>query len=115
MARRWFNFAAAAFGLCLIAQCVVFAVATLGFEPPAAKGLDAPAEQFSAARARAELTLLLGDERPHPVGSIANKAVKARLVERLTALGLQPQVQATTGCSTRWPGCARVENVLARI
>ncbi len=115
MARRWSNFAAAAFGTCLIAQCVVFAIATRSFDPPPALGLDASPEQFSAARARAELAALLGDERPHPVGSAANKQVEARLVERLTALGLQPQVQATTGCSARWPACARVENVLARI
>ena len=31
---------------------------------------------------------------PHPVGSVANKQIEARLVERLTALGLQPQIQS---------------------
>ncbi len=115
MARRWSNFPAAAFGACLIALSVVFALTTLGFHPPTPRGLDAPAEDFSAARAHAELAALIGDDTPHPVGSAANKNVEARLVERLTALGLRPQIQATIGCSTRWLACARVENVLARI
>ncbi len=41
--------------------------------------------------------------------------VKARLVERLTQLGLTPEVQDTVACSFKWPVCGRVQNVLARI
>ena len=42
---------------------------------------------------------LLGDETPHPVGSAANRAVKERLITRLTALGLRPEEQRTIGCA----------------
>ncbi|HEY0782113.1 MAG TPA: hypothetical protein VGE98_06660, partial [Thermoanaerobaculia bacterium] len=38
-------------------------------EPPAARGADALATEFSAARARDVQRVLLGDGHPHPIGS----------------------------------------------
>ena len=43
---------------------------------PSPRGLDAPATEFSAARASATLGRLLGPEIPHPVSSAANAAVQ---------------------------------------
>jgi hypothetical protein len=83
--------------------------------PPAPHGVDAPPEVFSAGRARNELSTLLGDETPHPVGSAANRALKARLMARLRALGLQPEEQRTIGCSATESSCAQVENVIAEL
>ncbi|MCX7063880.1 MAG: hypothetical protein NT024_04785, partial [Proteobacteria bacterium] len=98
MPRGSSNFATTAFWLCLILLSIVFVLAMHGFEPPEALESNAPQDTFSAARARAELVRLLGDEIPHPVGSDANKEVKARLIERLNELGLVPQIQDTIGC-----------------
>ena len=115
MPRGSSNFATTAFWLCLILLSIVFVLAMHGFKPPEALESNAPQDTFSAARARAELVRLLGDERPHPVGSDANKEVKARLIERLNELGLVPQIQDTIGCSAKRPTCGHVENVVARI
>ena len=76
---------------------------------------NAPANEFSAARALAELRTLLGDQTPHPVGSPANDRVRERLMNRLRELGLPPETQTAIGCNGRWSACGRVVNVLARI
>ncbi len=51
----------------------------------------APATDFSAARAGADLALLA--KTPRPIASSANHQARAWLVERLRAIGLDPQVQ----------------------
>jgi acetylornithine deacetylase/succinyl-diaminopimelate desuccinylase-like protein len=51
----------------------------------------APATEFSAARAGADLALLA--KTPRPIASNANHQARAWLVERLRAIGLEPQVQ----------------------
>jgi len=93
----------------------IFALLVDRANPPVPLGADAPPELFSAERARTELSRLLGDERPHPVGTAANRAVKERLEARLTELGLPYEEQHTIGCSTRWAACASVENVIATL
>jgi hypothetical protein len=51
----------------------------------------APATQFSVARASADLAVLA--KAPRPIASSANHQARAWLVERLRAIGLEPQVQ----------------------
>ena len=94
---------------------VLFAVQVRQIAPPAPLGVDADRGAFSAGRTRDELSNLLGDETPHPVGSAANRAVKERLMARLTELGLKPEEQRTIGCAAESATCAQVENVLAAI
>ena len=53
----------------LLACLAAGALALLRSGPPAPAGLDAPAREFSALRARERLAALLADEAPHPVGS----------------------------------------------
>ncbi len=104
---------------------LVFALLLAGF---ALKGvliapLRAPAQvragEFDTGRAAARLKRILGDERPHPVDSPADDAVRARLIAELRAIGLQPQVHETMDCSaipkTRAVSCSRVRNVIAAI
>jgi hypothetical protein len=81
-------------------------------EPPAPR-YDAPAHAFAAGRALAVLRHLLGDERPHPRGSEANREVRARIEAELRRLGLEPRVDRVLGC--RDARCAPVENVVATI
>ncbi len=94
---------------------ILFAIQVRQTAPPTPIGVDADSGVFSAGRALDELRNLLGDETPHPVGSAANRAVKERLVARLTELGLSPEEQRTVGCAAESATCAQVENVFAAI
>lgn len=83
-------------------------------DPVAPLGADAPAEVFSAGRAVQVLGRLLGDQRPHPVDSSANRAVQQRISETLQELGYTVEVQDTTSCrSYGLLTCARVRNLVA--
>jgi len=82
--------------------------------PPAPVGEEAPATEFSAARARARLERILADGTPHPVGSPAAARVRTRIERELRGLGLEPEVRRTFTCG-RYANCATVENVRARV
>ena len=86
---------------------------------PSALGLDAPATEFSAARAGAALGRVLGPERPHPAGSAENTAVRHRLMAELTAMGLSPITHTLPSCwsESRWDNipCGTVTNVVAGV
>ena len=87
---------------------------TGGLEPPAPKLVNAPADQFSAARALDTLHRILGKDQPHPIGTPADDAVRDRIVAELTKLGYQPQIQTAFACGD-FGTCATVNNVLARL
>ncbi len=86
--------------------------------PPSPPAHASPGE-FDTNRALARLQRILGDERPHPVDTAADDAVRERLIAELRALGLQPQVHEAVDCSTfldnRFVSCSRVRNVVATI
>ena len=79
----------------------------------------APAGTFDTDRALARLQRILGDQRPHPVDSESNDAVRERLLAELRAIGLQPVVTDNFTCNggarTRSISCARIRNVVATI
>lgn len=89
----------------LLAGCALFAL--LSDPLPSVQGLDAPAQEFSAARAFAHVEAIAAS--PHPVGSDAHARVRGYLLETLAGLGLEPVVQAgdLEGVS--------LANVLARV
>jgi hypothetical protein len=99
-------------GLSLFA--LVLLVVGQRYAPPPAKGLDAPAGEFSAGRARAVESELLGDGAPHPIGSVANARVRDGILAVLRRLGYSPEVQAGFACNER-NVCGAVENVVARL
>lgn len=84
-------------------------------EPPR----QVPAGGFDTDRALARLQRILGDQRPHPVDSAANDAVRERLITELRAIGLSPIVNddftCNGGAATRTISCARIRNVVATI
>lgn len=82
--------------------------------PPALVLGGVSADRFSAERARAVLREILGDERPHPVGSEANRRVRDRIVANLQRSAYRPQIQRTWECYG-WADCAEVENIVARL
>ena len=101
---------------------LIFALLLAGFalkgvllQPPAA----ASSGEFNTQRAIGRLQRILGDQRPHPVDSQADDAVRNRLIAELRAIGLQPQVHEAMDCSampgTRFVSCSHVRNVVAAI
>lgn len=61
--------------------------------PPKPLPASAPADVFSAGRAMVDDRVIA--RVPHAIGTPANAAVRDYLIQRMTALGLQPQVQRT--------------------
>ena len=109
-------------GLRLIAvlALLLFAFAAKGWliEPPAPPSTVGSGE-FDTVRAAARLARVLGDQRPHPVDSAANDAVRARLMTELRAIGLNPQVRERMDCngtpSSRAVSCSMTRNIVASI
>ena len=104
---------------------LIFALLIAGFAlkgalvaPPKAPAHVAAGE-FDTQRAIGRLQRILGDQRPHPVDSPADDAVRARLIAELRAIGLEPQVHEAMDCSampeTRFVSCSHVRNVIATI
>lgn len=92
----------------------LFMLKGAAFAPPPVPA----ASEFDVDRALARLQRILGDERPHPVDSAANDAVRARLIAEIEALGHEPEVRDDFSCraSARWKAmaCARVRNIVFR-
>ncbi|MGX6602941.1 M28 family peptidase [Micromonosporaceae bacterium Da 78-11] len=82
--------ALAALAAMVILALVGFA-AVQSVRPPAARDASAPAGDFSAGRAFAQVEAIATE--PHPVGSAANDRVREHLVQTLRGLGLSPEVQ----------------------
>ena len=77
---------------------------------------SAPAPDFSSARALEHIRVVASE--PHPMGSLANAAVRDYLVSELRGLGVAPQVQRATAAYYPVPGLLQAgtaENVLARL
>src|SRR5262245_54925282 len=81
--------------------------------PPAPLPATAPPTVFSAERALRHVQMIA--QRPHPNGSADLVRVREYLVNQLTTLSLEPQVQHSIGIGTRYAVAARVQNVLARL
>jgi hypothetical protein len=96
----------------ILAVILVFSM--LALHPPHGKPADAPANQFSAMRALDTLHRVLPDDTPHPLGSVANDAVRIRILAEFTKLGYQPVVHTAFECSDAGL-CATVNNILARL
>ncbi|WP_339931319.1 M20/M25/M40 family metallo-hydrolase [uncultured Brevundimonas sp.] len=69
-----------------LALALLLAVITL--QTPRPVGADAPATDFSAARAMVDVREIA--QRPHPLGSTDHARVRDYLFDRMTALGLAP-------------------------
>ncbi|MGC1201116.1 MAG: M20/M25/M40 family metallo-hydrolase [Candidatus Acidiferrales bacterium] len=98
----------------LAGVAAILCLSILGLEPPRPKSVRAPANEFSAGRARQIQARILGDGKPHPTGSAANQAVRDRVVQELKQSGYQPQIQSGFACD-EYGTCGTVENILARL
>jgi hypothetical protein len=94
--------------------CGLAAFSIWSLQPPDAAPADAPADEFSAARAF-EHVQRIADRTP-PMGDATGNQVVDDLVGTLTGLGLDTRVQNAVGARGHGPGeahMARVRNVVA--
>lgn len=103
----------------VLSVCALGAILALGSlerEPPASDESDR-ATAFSTSRALADLEWIA--KEPHPMGSIANREVRRRLVSRLEEIGLEVRVDggfvAPHGVRPEHARVDWVENVVARL
>lgn len=87
-------------------------LAWLSAAPPSGRPNSAPADQFSAERAMADVTDLA--RAPHPIGSAEHARVRDRLSGRLRALGLSVEVQEAADLRSNDDGVlgANVKNIV---
>jgi hypothetical protein len=111
--------AAARIGLPLLLAVMVWLLSAWLDEPHRAAGMDASPAQFSAARAEGVLARLLAAERPHPVSSPENAAVRARLLQEFGRLGIPVSTYRAFACEVRRSfatiACATVNDVIAEV
>lgn len=96
---------------CLLA--VVLYLVLVQFMLPEPLPTSAPLGQFSAGRAIEILEPIA--LAPHPAGSPAQAAVRESLVQQLSALGFEVEVQSTTGVLSRYQVAGRVNNIVGRL
>ncbi len=96
------------------ALVLVAAFAIFETRPPAALGLEAPQDQFSAARAMSHLRQFAA--RPHPIGTEANAEARDYLVGALRELGADVHVEETVGLLNykRLVRAGSAQNIVAR-
>jgi hypothetical protein len=105
--------------LALAAALIVAAVISWAdAKPPAPAPLSAPASEFSAERAMADVAAIASV--PHPLGTAAHDASRDAVVRRMTALGLDPQVRHGVGANRSKFDPSRgaagaVDNVIGRL
>jgi hypothetical protein len=104
--------------LLFVAVIALMGAKSLLVEVPPVRAHSAAGE-FDAQRAKARLTFILGDQRPHPTDSAADDQVRDRIVALLQGMGLKPIVRDQFACNelykSRGVSCARVRNVIAAI
>jgi hypothetical protein len=93
----------------LVLICLAYLFRGVLVIPPAVD----PDHPFNTARAFERLGRILGDERPHPVDTAANDAVRERLLSEIEMLGFEPVVGDVFHCKEgrRRGTCARLRNI----
>ena len=108
-----------AFSLFLFLALLAGLVMYLSQQPPNPLPANAPSTDFSAERAFRHVEAL--GRETHPVGTAAHARARAYIVSQLQALGLDPQIQATTvvdpisAVDPNWSVAGDVQNVVARL
>lgn len=98
------------FVVMLILLVVASAIVRWRLDPPPIS--DASPGAFNATQAVKTLTMVLGDEQPHPVDSSAQNQVRHRIIAALQSMGYAVNVQDTTSCNDHWGAtCARIRNL----
>jgi hypothetical protein len=97
---------ATAAGLVAITALSILRVA----RPPAPVPASAADTVFSAARAVEHVARIA--QRPHPLGTEEHDRVRDYILAQLASLGIESEVQTTTGIGTRYQEAGHVQNIL---
>lgn len=92
---------------------VVFALALWRSHGAPPRDANAPANEFSSARAMTVLRELAQHGEPHPVGSRANAITRDLIVARFRSLGYDTSIQRRFACNA-YANCGTVENIIAK-
>ena len=93
---------------------ILFALTAWRYAPPSPRGADAPADRFSAGRARVVQDKLVGDGATRFVGTEGNRRGREAIVLALSDAGWTVETQEATSC-TRYGLCVPVANVVAKL
>jgi len=100
----------------LLLLAFVIVLVTYGQRQPEPLSAAAPPGVFASGRAMEHLKKIA--DKPHPLGSAEHAAVRDYLVQELTALGLDAEVQRATGINaelTKPVTAGTVENIVAKM
>ncbi len=100
----------------LIVIAAAAALTLFQLQAPRAASMNAPATEFSAARAMTHLRVIA--RAPRPLGSRGHDAARDYIVAQLAASGVEHEVQTAAVAIDNprdTPAIARVENVLGRV
>lgn len=95
----------------LVAFCAVFIM--LSQTPDGEQFTDLPADQFSQQTALEHLRNI--SDKPHFTGSQSHLDVQKYLVEKLTEMGLHPEVTQHQAMGSKYYVASKVENIIARL
>jgi hypothetical protein len=93
---------------------LLLAATILAYRPVVPLAAAGAPGAFSAVRAQAILKTLVGDGRPHPIGSSANARVRDAIVQQLTALGYKAELQSGLVCN-KWGICGTPTNIVVTL
>ncbi len=82
-------------------------------KPQSISGAETPLTQFSTTRAMSYVDSLA--QHPHSVGVPAHKEVQDYIVQQLTAMGLEVELQSDFAYKPGWGALSRAENIIAKI
>lgn len=99
----------------LAALIAAWFLGAVAMRTPAARGADAPADEFSAARALPVLERIMGDGEPHVVGTPANAVIRGILIGEFEALGYEVELQEILSCRGVFLACGFVSNLMTRL
>jgi hypothetical protein len=100
----------------LLAVALITSLAIYSHTPPAVVPASAPPSEFSAERAAESLRVISSSTRP--TGSSGHTVAADYIFQKLSAMGLEPQIQQTTAVNQTWGipfRAAMVRNVVARL
>ena len=112
----WWNMEPAIGPLLIVALLFLTFLSIQQLSPPAALDNNAPLFEFSAGRAMKHLANVA--RTAHPIGAPEHAEVRRYIVQELSTLGLNPEVQETTAVNPTWGNpfsAGTVHNVVATL
>jgi hypothetical protein len=97
--------------LALFAVAVLIGLAWISENPPSAR---TPGSSFSATQAISQLRTIIGQEAPHPTGSLRNARELGRIENAIEVLGYRAERQSAFLCNDT-NDCVQLENLIVRI